>query len=147
MPRLLIIIVATLRHRSMTLGLVVMDVATTRHGSRTPRWLGEAATTGDRLVVAEVAGGEESGLGEHGQCLRMSPAGELGVEASLGALVHGFGASTSVLVLGFGATTGTTRLPLFLGACDGVTDVAGVVVYGTAVAFEGVEAGGVDIAG
>ncbi|RZS14763.1 hypothetical protein BHM03_00046504, partial [Ensete ventricosum] len=58
MPMLLIIVVATLRHGSRTPRLVVMDAATTRHGSRTPRWLGEAAATGDRLVVAEVAGGE-----------------------------------------------------------------------------------------
>ncbi|RRT84272.1 hypothetical protein B296_00000149 [Ensete ventricosum] len=172
-PRLLIIVVTTLRYRSRTPRLVVKDAATARHGSSMSRWLvskrgvdaamkegrreleqgsgslmaaiemrkfksrrtGAAVAPDDgSLLVA--AKGSRSGLGEHGRCLRMSPAGGLGVEASPGAPV-----------LGFGAATGTARLPLFLGADDGVTDIAGVVVSGATVAFEGVAAGGVDVAG
>ncbi|RRT33415.1 hypothetical protein B296_00043020 [Ensete ventricosum] len=40
MPRLVIIVVTTLRYGSRTLGLVVKDGATARHGSKMPRWLG-----------------------------------------------------------------------------------------------------------
>ncbi|RZS28099.1 hypothetical protein BHM03_00061655 [Ensete ventricosum] len=41
MPRLLVVVGATLRYWSRTPGLAMGDAATSRHGSRMPRWLEE----------------------------------------------------------------------------------------------------------
>ncbi|RZS01141.1 hypothetical protein BHM03_00030948 [Ensete ventricosum] len=51
MPRLVIIVVTTLRYGSRTPGLVVKDAATARHGSKMPRWLEGASEREEPMAV------------------------------------------------------------------------------------------------
>ncbi|RRT40499.1 hypothetical protein B296_00036128 [Ensete ventricosum] len=53
-PRLVIIVVATLRYGSRTPGLVVKDAATVRHRSRMPRWL-EGASEREEPAATRLA--------------------------------------------------------------------------------------------
>ncbi|RRT46505.1 hypothetical protein B296_00042236 [Ensete ventricosum] len=156
MPRLLIIVVATLRHRSRTPRLVVMDAAANDNGESCAQIAAANSLYSapkplrvchGRLPVEGASEKEElaaEGIRRRG--LLVAAGASSAAVATTGDRSVASGVS-SVLVLGFGAATGTTRLSLFSGACDDVTDVTGVVVYGATVAFEGVEAGDIDIAG